>query len=110
MSGWTPGGISWSAIRRQETSTPCARMIAIELSINTCVLEVSGVRLSEQLRNSARRSEKSVFMVVAARHRRTALQASVAPRGERRHQLGAQRRRPIDVLLAQLAGQRQGAS
>ncbi len=56
MSGQTPIAMSWSIARMQSTSTPCARMTAIDLSIRPCVFEVSGLRFSVQLTNSAFRS------------------------------------------------------
>ena len=44
-------------------ATPCARMIAIELSISACVFDGSGERLSVQLTYTARRSEKSSSLI-----------------------------------------------
>ena len=57
MSGQTPVAIWWSTARIPSTATPFRRMISIEMSINPCVLDTSGLRLSVQLMKNARRSE-----------------------------------------------------
>ena len=59
MSGHTPVAMSWSTARTTSTCTPCRRMISMETSASPRVCDCSGLRLSVQLMNSARRSLKS---------------------------------------------------
>jgi len=59
MSGHTPVAMSWSTARMRSTVTPWRRRISIEIAAKPSVFETSGDRLSVQLMNSARRSEKS---------------------------------------------------
>ncbi len=63
MSGYTPTAMSWSTDRNASTATPFFSMIAVEMSINPCVWESSGVFFSVQFRNRALRSEKSHWLV-----------------------------------------------
>jgi hypothetical protein len=59
MSGYTPTGMSWSTARTRSTVTPLRRMMPIEMAASPSVWDWPGERLRVQLRNSARRSEKS---------------------------------------------------
>ena len=56
----------WSTARIVSTLTPLRSMIAIAISASACVLETAGERLSVQLMNSARRSEKSQGLASAS--------------------------------------------
>ena len=67
MSMYTPVAMSWSTARSTSTCTPWRIMMAALASTMPSVWLSSGERLSVQLMNIARRSEKSVLSVSSTR-------------------------------------------
>src|SRR5207245_2393807 len=65
-SAYTPVAISRSTARTTSTVTAFLSMIEIARSARPCVFDSSGDRLSVQLMNNARRSEKSHRLLSAS--------------------------------------------